>query len=52
VVARPAEDTKATKEQIHGSFWNVSGENETTFTFQTIDEATDSRWLRRSIIKK
>ena len=47
-----AEDTKATKEQIHGSFWNVSGENETTLTFQTIDEAMDGRWLRRSIIKK
>lgn len=47
-----AEDTKATKEHIHGSFWNVSGESETTLTFQTIDEAMDGRWLRRSIIKK
>jgi hypothetical protein len=47
-----AEDTKATKEQIHGSFWNVSGENESTLTFQTVDEAMDGRWLRRSIIKK
>jgi len=47
-----AEDSKATKEQIHGSFWNVSGENETTLTFQTVDEAMDGRWLRRSIIKK
>ena len=47
-----AEDTKATKEKIHGSFWSVSGENDSTLIFQTIDEANDGRWLRRSVIKK
>lgn len=47
-----AEDTKATKENIHGSFWGVSGENESTLIFQTIDEANEGRWLRRSVIKK
>ena len=47
-----AEDASATKEQIHGSFWNVSGESETTLVFQTIDEAADGRWLRRTVIKK
>jgi hypothetical protein len=47
-----AEDTKATKEKIHGSFWSVSGENDSTLIFQTIDEADEGRWLRRSVIKK
>ncbi len=47
-----AEDAKATKEKIYGSFWSVTGESETTLLFQTIDEENGGRWLRRSVIKK
>jgi hypothetical protein len=47
-----AEDTAATKEKIHGDFWSVTGEGDTTLLFQTIDESNGGRWLRRSVIKK
>jgi hypothetical protein len=55
-----SEDTTASKEQIHGSYWSVTGENGTAFIFQTINDAIDydaadsqkSAWLRRSVLKK
>lgn len=47
-----AEDASATKEQIHKDFWSVTGENDATLLFQTIDESMDDRWMRRSILKK
>lgn len=47
-----ADEAAATKERIHGDFWNVSAESDTLLLFQTIDESKAGRWLRRSIINK
>lgn len=47
-----SEEAEAKAETIHGTLANVSAENEKTALFQTVDEANENRWLRRSVIKK
>lgn len=47
-----AEETPATQKPLQGSLKHVSAESDETYLFETADDKNDSKWLRRSILKK